>query len=150
GETDPVVLAEHFDRGADPSHAVEGYARGAEQSLGGNDWSAAIARAERAIACGAQGERLGLLRLGQAGAYRWERGRARAAVHASFAAQELTRGTVRWFQAVGEALVACARQGRTDLVRLWLESAVRSQPHEGAESAQVDCLCRGAGQLFQA
>src|SRR5262249_868411 len=105
---------------------------------------------DRAIACGVETETRGRLRLVQAEAYRWRGDAAECAHHAAKAAQDLTRGGRRWFQALGEAIVASARQGRTDLVRLWLETVARAEPLPGAEGAQVDALCRGAGQLLQA
>ena len=47
GETDPMALAEHFERGGDRSRAVRCFLRAAEQAHWGNDADAAIARAER-------------------------------------------------------------------------------------------------------
>jgi tetratricopeptide (TPR) repeat protein len=51
GERDAMVLAEHFERGAQPARAVSWYRRAAEQALEGNDLRAAIDRAERGITC---------------------------------------------------------------------------------------------------
>jgi eukaryotic-like serine/threonine-protein kinase len=56
GEGDPMVLAEHFERGGEPARAVTFYMRAAEQAGRGQDPLAAIARAERGIRCGAEGE----------------------------------------------------------------------------------------------
>jgi tetratricopeptide (TPR) repeat protein len=68
-DDDAVAIAEHFERAADPAHAVEWYRRAAEQALSTNDIHAALARSERGIACGASGEALGALRFAQADAY---------------------------------------------------------------------------------
>jgi eukaryotic-like serine/threonine-protein kinase len=62
GETDAVVLARHAERGGDLARAVEHYARAAEQSLEGHDFDSALARASKAVACGATGKALGRLR----------------------------------------------------------------------------------------
>lgn len=62
GERDPVVLADHFERGDDRDRAIRWYHRAAEQALTGDDAQAVFDRAERAIACGAEGEVLGALR----------------------------------------------------------------------------------------
>ncbi len=55
GESDAIVLAEHFERGGAPSRAASLYRRAAEQALDGSDLDAAAARADRGIACGATG-----------------------------------------------------------------------------------------------
>jgi hypothetical protein len=52
GETDPIVLAEHFEQGREPVRAGEYYLRAAEQALAASDTAAAIRRAKRGLACG--------------------------------------------------------------------------------------------------
>ncbi len=61
GESSALVLAEHWERGGDRARALQGYERSAEQAFGGNDFDAAVARADRGIACGAHGDDLGRL-----------------------------------------------------------------------------------------
>ena len=56
GESDPMVFAEHFDRGKEPLRAATFFLRAAEQALWGNDTEAAIARAQRGLCCGAKDE----------------------------------------------------------------------------------------------
>jgi tetratricopeptide (TPR) repeat protein len=51
-----MVLAEHFERGKEPSRAATLYMHAARLAQRAQDLPAAIARAERAIGCGAQGE----------------------------------------------------------------------------------------------
>jgi len=50
GESDSLVLAEHFERGGQPERAIAWYERAAEQALGGNDFAATLARAARGSA----------------------------------------------------------------------------------------------------
>ena len=53
GEVDALALAEHYERGQEPGRAAAFYRRAAEQALGGDDFAAALAWAERAVALGA-------------------------------------------------------------------------------------------------
>jgi tetratricopeptide (TPR) repeat protein len=55
GEGDALVLAEHFERGGEGGRAAAHYARAARQAIAGGD-PACVGRAERGLACGAEGE----------------------------------------------------------------------------------------------
>ncbi|WP_437959519.1 protein kinase [Sorangium sp. So ce119] len=116
GETDAMVLATHFERGGDLERAVGGYRRAAEQALGGNDYVAAIERAERAVACGAAGEALGEIETVEAEAYRFRGESAAAELHATRAMLALPEGSASWFRAAGVALWASHLVGRGDAV----------------------------------
>jgi tetratricopeptide (TPR) repeat protein len=62
GESDPIVLAEHFERGKDPARAASFFLRAAEQADRRWDLPAALRHAQRGIACGAAEDvRLALL-----------------------------------------------------------------------------------------
>ncbi len=54
GETNAVVLAEHFEKGGLFEEAIAGYRAATLQALEGNDLRGVIARAERGVACGAR------------------------------------------------------------------------------------------------
>ena len=56
GESDPMVLAEHFERGAEPAKAEVHYLRAAQQAFLGGDLQATLARADRGLACVADGQ----------------------------------------------------------------------------------------------
>ncbi len=111
GETDAVVLAEHFDRGGVPAHAVRWYRRAAEHALEGNDFEAATARAEGAIAAGAAGQERGALRLLQASAADWNGDTASAIRFSEEALHDLTPGTDDWYLAAGEVALASRKMG---------------------------------------
>lgn len=111
GESDAVVLAEHLERGGDPKRAITFWRKAAAQALEGNDLGACLARADRGIECGAEGEVLGRLLLRKAEAHRW-RGENKSAKEAALAALRLLRrGGSRWFLAAGETVEASARLG---------------------------------------
>jgi tetratricopeptide (TPR) repeat protein len=111
GEHEPMVLAEHFERGAALDKAATYYARAAVQALEGNDFTAARSRADRAIGAGARGEELGRLRLLLAEASRWAGDHDAALQHARSATSDLAHGSDDWYVAVAEAVDAAMTLG---------------------------------------
>ncbi len=99
GEGEPMVLAEHFERGGEPLRALGWFQRAAQQSLEGSDLAAAVERAERAVTCGATGETHGALRLLQAEAECWRGRFAEAERHALEAMERVTHGAPQWASA---------------------------------------------------
>lgn len=71
GETESIILAEHYWRGRAMQKALPWFHRAATQALEANDSSGALENIERAMTCGAQGEVLGSLRLLQAEIHNW-------------------------------------------------------------------------------
>ncbi|WP_437337887.1 protein kinase domain-containing protein [Sorangium sp. So ce394] len=64
GESAPVVLAEHFERGGEPARAAGLYRRAADQAVRMGDTEAAIAHGRRGLACAPSDElRLALLNI---------------------------------------------------------------------------------------
>ncbi len=119
GESDAVVLAEHFERGGEPRRAAEEWRKGAEHALGGNDLEAALARARRGIKSGATGETLGRLQLLEAEAHAWRGEFADAETAAVAAIAQLARRSEPWFAAIGEAAAAAGVQGNSHRLH-WL------------------------------
>ena len=113
GETDPMVLAEQFERGGERRGAVTWYERAAAQALDGNDYRTAIERADRAIACGATPIERGALLALQAEAHRWTGEFDAAAARLDEAAQLLPEGDARWYDVTSELLAARVRTGAT-------------------------------------
>jgi len=97
GETDPLVLAQHFELGGDKERAVHWYREAAELALAGNDFTGAIERAERAIHLGAGGEVLGQVSAICADAHRWRGENDPAARWAVDALESLPAGSERWY-----------------------------------------------------
>ena len=99
GETDPMVLAEHFERGGDAAAAGRHYLRAAEQALRGNDAEAAIARAQRGLAAGVPDDvRAALLGL-ICEAYVWRGNPVAAAEHGEKILGLATPGSAPWVRA---------------------------------------------------
>jgi len=103
GEEDSIVLARHIEEGGDRERAIRYYLRAAEQSLEQCDSAEAVARAARAIACGATGEVLGQVYTVQTAAY-FNLGEWQTAGPVGLAALEIVaRGSAAWCSIV-EAL----------------------------------------------
>jgi len=114
GETDAMALAEHYERGGASARALAWYERAASQALGGNDFTAAIQRARKAMDCGAQGERLGALLAIQAEAHRWAGAFDDAAQRLHEALALLPPGSSLWYETASELVSARVRLGRLD------------------------------------
>jgi len=112
GEGDAMTMAEHLERGGEPVRAIDWFRRAAEHALEGNDYDAVVARCERAIACGAQGETFGVLRVMQAEAHRWRGDLAGVEACSLDAMRLLRRSSTEWFNAVGDLAVASGRRGK--------------------------------------
>lgn len=134
GESDPAALGEHFERGGELARAFAAYHRAAAQALEGNDFTAAVSWADRALRCTSPGDEVvGAVRLIQAEALRWQDELARAEPYAAEAKARLSPGSPPWFVATGELASLASRLGRTDaLVTLGEELRDRWSPDAGA------------------
>ncbi|MFO0756168.1 MAG: protein kinase [Byssovorax sp.] len=144
GRVDPAALAQHFERGGDPSGAIRFHLEAAERALSGNDLVGALACAERALSAGAAGPERGAARLIQAEARRFRAELAEAEAAGEEALGLLEAGSFAWFQAAREVIAAAGRRGRIERVRHWVAEAAAARPAPGAEGAQVACLVPAA------
>jgi hypothetical protein len=148
GESDALVLAEHFERGKEPARAIRWYRQAAEQALGANDLQAAVARVDRAVACGASGEDLARLRLTQALALRWLGDYERTAAAASESLAIFPRGSAEWYGAAAPYVLAVAATGRRDQI-LPIVAEARDFPADAVPSAaQVLLWGTAAPELY--
>ncbi|WP_437769546.1 protein kinase [Sorangium sp. So ce281] len=108
GEHDPMVLAEHFARGGDGPRAGGFYLRAATLALHGADVQAALARVEKGIACGAEGERLAELHLLRMNALIWTDDAARAHASALQALELAAPGSLVSWRALSGAMYCVA------------------------------------------
>ena len=112
GETDPMVLAGHFERGGEGARAASYYLRAGEQAFYVNDLDATIARADLGLACAPGPE----LRLGLLGIRCLVSGSGHLLGVAFAAAEELLRlaprGSVPWAQAMRAYIEGTLQAGR--------------------------------------
>lgn len=150
GESDALVLAEHFERGGLPERAVEWYLRGTRQALEGGDSEGALAGAQRGLAQGASRDQKGIFQLLQAEACKWQGKNAECQRYALQAVGCLPQGSVEWCAAVGEAVAASGKLGDlvgcTPLCKKLLDAPVT----EHNASAWIIASSRSATQLVLA
>jgi tetratricopeptide (TPR) repeat protein len=151
GEPEALVLAEHFERGGQRARAASWWRRAAEQALGGNDLSEAIARMNRGIACmGDDAEAHGRLRLIEAEARNWRGEFPDAERAGGEAMQRLQPGSDAWYAALGETAQAAGVRGKSDVLADLSRQLDEAGGVEGAEigDRQVLAATRLAEQLI--
>jgi hypothetical protein len=112
GGADAHAVAEHFELGQDRAAAGRWWGRAASDALRANDLGGAVAHAERAIDCGAEGESLGTLRALQADANLWRGDNAAGEQGAREALALLPAGSALWFRAAMRLGTVMARLSR--------------------------------------
>lgn len=150
GETDALVVAEHYRWGQHPERAARFYARAAAHALESSNSLGAVAWAARGIECGASGELLGALRGTEAWGLMWQ-GDLVASCEAALAALPcLPVGSPAWYQASAAVVATTGSLGRVGLLGEQLRSLAMAEPLPEAEStfmepsmAAVVCCCFG-------
>jgi tetratricopeptide (TPR) repeat protein len=152
GESEPLILAHHYELGGDGRRALGWYRKAAEQALEGNDFAALIERAERAIACGAEGEVLGDLKTLQVEGHFW-RGESEGVERCGAEAlKKLMPGSAQFARTIARLVISRGRGAKAEEV---LELALRlvgvlerGVLAPGAEGAYVFALAHAAAQLL--
>ncbi|MFT3764203.1 MAG: protein kinase [Minicystis sp.] len=149
GETDAAVIADHFEQGGEPERAVRWYRRAAVQALESGDPAAAVARVERAIACGAAGEVRGDLLVIRADAHAWRGEHAASGRSAEEALASLPVGGGRWYAGM-RALVsaACLRGDTARLAEAARTLLAMASADARGPSEQVSTMASVVGWLF--
>jgi eukaryotic-like serine/threonine-protein kinase len=152
GEREPLILAHHFERGGDGPRAVGWYRKSAEQALEGNDYVALIERIGRAIACGAEGEQLGALRMLEVEGFFWRGDYDAVEEKGILALASVSRGSAHFARTVARMVIARGRrtrpEGVIELASLLVETLEEGAVARGAESAYAFALAHAAGQLM--
>ncbi|HTJ40588.1 MAG TPA: protein kinase [Kofleriaceae bacterium] len=120
GETDALVLAEHWERGGELERAASWYQRAAEQALDASDLAGVTERVERGLACldqaGAREKHAvrGALHLIEAQAHAWNGQFSLQEEAAKQAMACLDRGEPAWCRAAAELASAYGYLGQQD------------------------------------
>ena len=146
GEADVVVLADHFERGAEPQRAVTWYRRAAEQALEGDDLVTALDRAQRAIDClhtaggTIDGDVIGGLRQLQADAHVW-RGEYSLAIERGDEALAVLRvPSPQWLAAVAAVVESRGRRLEHEHVLALAEQLADLTPPAATHRAYVQAV----------
>jgi tetratricopeptide (TPR) repeat protein len=132
GEPDPTVLADHFDRGGEGPMAAALYLRAAEAALRGADYAAAIARAERGLACGPEGTTRDALWTALAHACMWTGDHARGHAMALRALEGVMPGSPTHLRALGCAILSGLTAGEGETVLRLAEALLTLEPSREA------------------
>jgi tetratricopeptide (TPR) repeat protein len=143
GETDPMVLAEHFERGGDRARAARHFLRAAEQAHWGNDADAAIARAQRGLGDetpdDVRAALLGLL----CEAYVWKGDPGAAAEHGEKVLRLAKPGAAPWARVAVLKIGYSLLRGQFDDLVATLSLVRGVDPDPDAVDATALALCLG-------
>jgi hypothetical protein len=98
GELDPLILAEHLELGGERERAAVAFSRAADRAISSNFLDAALASADRGLACAPEPRIRGSLRAVQALAHFWRSDFAAAARCGDEGLALVEIGTLRWCQ----------------------------------------------------
>jgi tRNA A-37 threonylcarbamoyl transferase component Bud32/tetratricopeptide (TPR) repeat protein len=149
GETDAACLAEHLAIGGEPARAIGWYRRAAQQALDANDLDTAVARAARAIECGAAGPVRGAVEMLAAEALVWRGDISRALERARLALELLPRGEDLWYRTIGALALYAARNDRADVLEHLLDE-LREVEGSAPRPSRVAALGQLASALTHA
>jgi hypothetical protein len=146
GEKEALMMAEHFERGAERKRAVPWLVQATQAALGNGDIDATVALGHRGVACGADGGELGLLRQAQGVALHM-RDDLPASMRASQEAMGLlTPGSTAWFASAADTFFAGMSLGDTGVsaqaMRAILEAKGEPTP-SGPYGFAVGSTCVG-------
>jgi tetratricopeptide (TPR) repeat protein len=144
GERSAVAIAAHYESGDSAAQAAAWYVRAAEQALDGNDFAAAIERAERAVSLGAAGTLLGVARWVQSWAHVWRNENDALRTHTRQAMDALTEGSDRSWDACGLLLNVALRTGDAEAARQEVDRILPALQEPHPSDALVSAAARAA------
>ncbi|HZF53884.1 MAG TPA: protein kinase [Polyangiaceae bacterium] len=141
GEKDGLLLAEHFARGGQLAQAATWYERAAEQALEASDLEAVIARVEEALACGAEGEAAGRLKLMAATAHNWRASFEEGLRCAREAADLFPHGSEQWHAALERLAWASGATANVEQLEAVARDLHQTTPVEGLRLNAISARC---------
>lgn len=148
GESDPLVVASHYQRGGMLDQALRFFEQAADLACNAGDFDAAIASAERGVACGAKDEALGALRAVQAKARYWDGQLQRAATTGEQAIALLAHGSRAWYDAIGITSLVRFRRSQAYEVERYARTFPESPPPGHERSGWLRLGAELSGYLF--
>jgi len=144
GEGDPIVLAEHFERGQELERAGIYYLAAVDQAHRGGDTATAIARARRALACGVpEHQRLALLGM-LCVSYVYRPGSlSEAEPYIEEVMRKAEPGSAPWAQAASAKLVSALHLDKHDMFAETLYQVMQLEPAPDAALPVIVTLLNG-------
>jgi len=137
GEADAMALAGHALAAGDGERAIVFFTKAAEQSLSGNDFAEALARAKKGLACGVEGPRRGALLYVVGAALYGQASLIESAQVGAEALALLPRGGVDWCTTVEHLLHTLPQIGEIEGHRALSDELFQTEPLPEARSAYV-------------
>jgi tetratricopeptide (TPR) repeat protein len=141
GETEPLILARHYQLGREPKRAVHFFIRAGERLFERHDLRAAQQCLEAALACGPEGSDMFALRALEASIAFWSEDFERSFTAGSEILPRLTPGTASWSRVMGGLLLAGAQSGRQAEVARLGELLLKTTPDEKASPIYIEAAC---------
>ncbi|MDC3959583.1 protein kinase [Polyangium jinanense] len=135
GETDPTILADHFESSGDKERSAEFFAAAAELALSAGDFSAAVSFTERGLVASPRADVVAQLRAIRADALNWTSSSATAYEAAMEALDSARPGTKEYARALGAALGSALLLRKKDALASLMDELYRMEPVEDAVPA---------------
>ena len=150
GGQEPVVLAEHFERGRDHAAAASWFAAAVDEAFERHEFDVVLQLVERAVERAPSGEARGRLLLRRAEVFAVSGRHQEAAASAMAALEELPSSSPRWYSAAGEAALASGRCGQTQQVIDIADRIMSVETPDGGGAHHLIGLVRAALPLSSA
>jgi len=147
-EAQPLVLADHFERGCAPTRAARFYCAAAEKALKANDLALVIECANRGVGQGATDQLRGELAGLKAEAHQWRGEIAESAVAATDAMPWLEKESAGWYRSAAILALAYCRQGNGDAAAATCDEILAAAANSKLDTSRMISIILAAGNLM--